>query len=75
MGIIAACLLSYPAPAARFFLMTGFLGGFTTFSAFSLESLLLLQKGQMTLALAYIALSVLLSIAALALGYWLFSKI
>jgi fluoride exporter len=49
-------------------LMTGFLGGFTTFSAFSLDALKLWEAGQSAQALAYIAASVVLSLAAVALG-------
>jgi CrcB protein len=50
------------------FLMTGVLGGFTTFSAFSLDTLTLWERGDIGLALAYVAGSVLLSILALAAG-------
>jgi CrcB protein len=49
-------------------LMTGILGGFTTFSAFSLDALKLWQSGQTPTALAYVAGSVLLSLVAIALG-------
>jgi fluoride exporter len=49
-------------------LMTGILGGFTTFSAFSLDTLKLWETGQTTTALAYVAGSVLLSLAAVAIG-------
>lgn len=49
-------------------LMTGVLGGFTTFSAFSLDALRLYQTGQTTQALAYVAASTILSLAAVALG-------
>lgn len=49
-------------------LMTGVLGGFTTFSAFALDSLKLYQSGQPGAALAYVAASVLLSLLAVALG-------
>lgn len=55
-------------PLARMFLMTGFCGGFTTFSAFSLQTVELLQAGAVPLALAYIGLSVLLCLAATGLG-------
>lgn len=48
--------------------MTGFLGAFTTFSAFSLESWELFDRGEPLLALGYIAASVILCIAALFLG-------
>lgn len=47
---------------------TGFLGGFTTFSSFSLETVTLWERGETALALVYVALSVGLSIAALAAG-------
>ena len=49
-------------------LMTGVLGGFTTFSAFSLDTVLLWERGQAGLALGYVAVSVVLSIAGLAGG-------
>lgn len=55
---------------ARLLLVTGVLGGFTTFSAFSFDVLELLQRGQHTQAAAYIAGSVVLSLAACALGYF-----
>ena len=56
---------------ARLFLAVGILGGFTTFSAFSLETLLLLQRGEFAPAAAYVAASVVGSIALLFLGLWL----
>jgi CrcB protein len=49
-------------------LMTGLLGGFTTFSAFSLDALKLWEAGRPLAALAYVGGSVLLSLAAVALG-------
>lgn len=49
-------------------LMTGVLGGFTTFSAFSLDALKLYETGQPMQSLLYIVGSVLLSLAAVALG-------
>lgn len=52
----------------QLFLMTGVLGGFTTFSAFSLDTLKLVQIGQVLQAAAYAGGSVLLSLAAVALG-------
>ncbi|WP_047997176.1 fluoride efflux transporter CrcB [Puniceibacterium sp. IMCC21224] len=49
-------------------LMTGFLGGFTTFSAFSLDAVSLYERGAVTLAMAYVALSVVVSLLALMAG-------
>ncbi|MEO0389495.1 MAG: fluoride efflux transporter CrcB [Pseudomonadota bacterium] len=54
--------------AASPFVMTGLLGGFTTFSAFSLETVTLIERGQIALAALYIAASVGLSIGGLILG-------
>ena len=51
--------------------MTGVLGGFTTFSAFSLEAFTLYERGQIGSAGLYVVLSVVLSLAGLALGVWL----
>lgn len=51
--------------------MTGLLGGFTTFSAFSLEAVSLFEKGDTGAAAFYVVLSVVASIAALVLGLWL----
>jgi CrcB protein len=51
-------------------LITGVLGGFTTFSTFSLEALTLVERGALGAALAYVGLSVGLSLGAVALGAW-----
>ncbi|KZY74859.1 hypothetical protein A3742_01565 [Oleiphilus sp. HI0071] len=56
------------SPDLKPLLMTGALGAFTTFSAFSLETWDLFEKGEVTLALLYIFVSVILSIGALWLG-------
>ncbi len=53
----------------RLFLATGICGGFTTFSAFSFENLLLLQEGKTFLCIAYIIGSIVPGIAASWLGY------
>jgi CrcB protein len=59
----------------RLFLVTGFLGGFTTFSAFGLETQALVQRGQAGLAAAYVAASVGLGLGAVWLGKGLFSAL
>lgn len=51
--------------------MTGMLGGFTTFSAFSLDALKLVEAGRLALAGGYVAASVLLSLAAVFAAVWL----
>lgn len=55
----------------RLFVATGLLGGFTTFSAFSLDVAVLYERGAVGQAISYAAASVLLSIAALFVGLWL----
>ncbi|MFK7838045.1 MAG: fluoride efflux transporter CrcB [Sulfitobacter sp.] len=51
--------------------MTGLLGGFTTFSAFSLETVTLMERGDIGAAGLYVGLSVGLSVFGLMLGLWL----
>jgi len=59
---------SYTTQSLRLFLTTGILGGFTTFSAFSLDFALLFERGEPMLAIVYVVASVLLSIAAIFAG-------
>lgn len=70
MGLIAGYLAfkGEASQAWRLFLMTGVLGGYTTFSAFSLDAALLYERGQIGLALFYVLGSVVLSIAGLFAG-------
>jgi len=58
----------------KLFLATGICGGFTTFSAFSLENMGLLQSGKYGMAFTYIALSILLGIGAAFAGYFLMMR-
>ncbi len=71
MGMAAVVLMQRGLGHLGPFLMTGVLGGFTTFSAFSLEAFSLWDDGQAGAAAAYVGLSVVASIAALTLGVWL----
>jgi len=52
----------------RLFLATGVLGGFTTFSAFSLDAVTLWERGEPAIAALYVVASVVLAIAAVAVG-------
>jgi CrcB protein len=61
-------------PELRLWLMTGFLGGFTTFSSFSLETLQLWQQGQNLQALIYVIGSVVCCLIAVALAVTLTQK-
>jgi CrcB protein len=58
----------------KLFLATGICGGFTTFSAFSVENMGLLQSGKIGMAVTYILLSIVLGIVAIFLGYGLIIK-
>lgn len=77
IGVLAGWIAAHPGDSTieniRPLLMAGLCGGFTTFSAFSLESFDLIKNGQGMLAFAYIAVSVLLCLGATALGYMLVS--
>ncbi|HXJ01026.1 MAG TPA: fluoride efflux transporter CrcB [Micropepsaceae bacterium] len=73
MGIVVelgALKLNYSLEM-RAFLTTGILGGFTTFSTFSLDSALLIERGDWTGAALYMISSVALSVLALFAGLWL----
>ncbi|MGJ3264284.1 MAG: fluoride efflux transporter CrcB [Salinarimonas sp.] len=69
MGLVATVVLArMPSETLRLFLATGLLGGFTTFSAFSLETAALVERGAPGLAAAYVAASLALSFGAIAAG-------
>lgn len=75
MGLLSSWLEYHNGPLAlRYFLVTGVLGGFTTFSAFALEGMLLVQKQQYGPAAAYILLTVLLCLAFFFIGSKLFMR-
>ncbi|MAN78144.1 CrcB family protein [Pelagibacterium flavum] len=70
IGLIAAwSVRRMPSPILNGFLVTGFCGGFTTFSAFSLEALLLVMSGAWAVALGYVVASILSWMAAVWLGW------
>jgi CrcB protein len=72
MGLFAAWFAARAGQAMtqplRLFLMTGVLGGFTTFSAFSLETISMWERGEAAGAAAYVAASVVLSLIGLVAG-------
>jgi len=69
IGLALAWLEHRPDEMLRLLLVTGFLGGLTTFSAFSAESLLLLQRGHWALAAGHALAHVLGALACAALGF------
>lgn len=70
MGLFAGWLAarSDGGESLRLFVAVGLLGGFTTFSAFSLETLLMIERGETVSAILYVSTSVLLSVGGLAAG-------
>ncbi|APX66981.1 fluoride efflux transporter CrcB [Sphingomonas sp. gentR] len=69
MGLLAGVLARTGGTEGwRLFIGVGILGGFTTFSSFSLDTITLIERGQITVALGYVALSLLGSLAALWAG-------
>jgi fluoride exporter len=69
MGVCMVALMRWPSETARLFWMTGLLGGLTTFSAFSAESLHLLHRGEWLTALSHTLAHVLGALACAALGF------
>ncbi|HEX8469993.1 MAG TPA: fluoride efflux transporter CrcB [Brevundimonas sp.] len=71
MGLVAGWLAARGGAgqeSVRVFAAVGVLGGFTTFSAFSLETVQMIERRQIGLAVAYVAVSVVVAVAALFLG-------
>ena len=68
MGVLVVLLAHKGGTRFAPLLMTGVLGGFTTFSAYSLDAFTLWERGQVALAGAYVIGTVVLSIAALVAG-------
>ncbi len=70
-GLLAGMVEKHDLFAAdtRLFLFTGLLGGFTTFSAFGLDAIYLVRRGELVMAASYAGLSVIVGIAAVWLGF------
>ncbi len=71
MGVLAGWLARHGSGGseqARLLIGVGLLGGFTTFSAFSLELVMLIERGQFMIALLYLMISVGLGVTGLVLG-------
>jgi len=70
IGVLAALVEHHDlfSPSVRLLLFTGLLGGFTTFSAFGYESVFLLRRGLISVAAAYLTLSVVCGLIAVGVG-------
>jgi CrcB protein len=70
IGISIAIVAAHPEwpPSVRLFLITGFLGALTTFSSFSAETFTFFEEGRIALAVLYVSVSVVSSIALTGLG-------
>ena len=68
MGVLIVVLANKDTTRLAPLLMTGLLGGFTTFSAFSLDAVTIYERGQVSLAALYVGASVILSLAAIVAG-------
>lgn len=69
VGFMLVWLARTPSDAVRLFVITGFLGGMTTFSAFTAESLGLLLKGQVAIAVMHTGVHVFGALLAAAVGW------
>jgi len=68
IGFLSAKFSTLVSPQTRNFLIAGFLGGFTTFSAFGLETMQLLQKNEIGFAVLNVSLNVILGLSFVFLG-------
>lgn len=71
VGLLGGLVVKHDLLSAelRLFLFTGIAGGFTTFSAFGLETFYLLRKGEIAIAAAYVILSVIVGVLVLWVGF------
>lgn len=70
MGVLVTVLAKKGGTHLSPLLATGILGGFTTFSTFSLDAITIYERGQVMLAAGYVVASLVLSLAAIAFGLW-----
>jgi CrcB protein len=77
VGIAVAFFTNHPSvsPEWRLFIITGFLGGLTTFSSFSAEVVTLMERGQLTWALGLVLMNVCGSILLTFLGIWTYQAL
>jgi CrcB protein len=69
IGLLAVLLSRWlPHPNLRLLLIVGFLGGYTTFSSYAYETLILVERGELLLGLTYVLGSVIAGLMAVALG-------
>jgi len=76
IGVLAGLAVkeNYFSADLRLFLFTGIVGGFTTFSAFGLETFYLLQRHELLVAVSYVLLSIVIGLLAIWLGFSLVSQ-
>jgi fluoride exporter len=77
MGVLTEimALVWSASTQTRLFLVVGFLGAFTTFSTFSLDFVVMYERGRLLLSALYIGASVVCSIGALFFGMWVFRRL
>ena len=77
VGIAVACFVRHPelSPAWRLFAVTGFLGGLTTFSTYSAEVIVLIERGELMWALGVAAAHLVVSLLLTAAGIWIYRSL
>tara|TARA_Y100001949_G_C15889382_1_gene287429 strand:+ start:101 stop:472 length:372 start_codon:yes stop_codon:yes gene_type:complete len=75
IGLLSGFFVKSGSPITQFMLITGFCGGFTTFSTFSLDGVKLLQAGEYIPFISYAGISFIGGISLCIAGFWLSDKI
>ena len=70
IGLLWGVMGGAPSPSAKHLLFIGLLGGYTTFSSYALETLVLARNGQMGMAITYVLLSNVLGLLLVAIGFF-----